>query len=197
MNTRILLAGILGGVAMFIWSFVGHDLLGLGEVGMREIPNDQAVLSAMQTNIDKPGLYMFPSFGLGDNPSREAKKEAMKQANEKLAANPSGFMIYHPPGRQFSFSKLLGVEFVTELIEAILAVFLLAQTNISSFLGRVGFMTVVGILAAITTNVPYWNWYGFPTNYTAAYIFIEVVGFICVGITAALVLGKRTATAAA
>jgi hypothetical protein len=39
--------------------------------------------------------------------------------------------------------------------------------------------------------VSYWNWYSFPAIYTAAYMFIQVVGFICVGIVAALVLGKR------
>ena len=57
--------------------------------------------------------------------------------------------------------KLLTIEFATELLEAILAVFLLAQTRIASFGGRVGFVFVAGILAAIATNVSYWNWYGF------------------------------------
>jgi hypothetical protein len=68
---------------------------------------------------------------------------------------------------------------------------------VSSFSGRVGFVFVAGILAAIATNVSYWNWYGFPSVYTASYIFIQVIGFICIGIVAALVLRKnpvRTAT---
>ena len=45
----------------------------------------------------------------------------------------------------------------------------------------------------IAVLVPYWNWYGFPGNYTAAYMCIQIVGFTTVGIIAALVLGKRTA----
>jgi uncharacterized membrane protein YkgB len=117
----------------------------------------------------------------------------MQHMNEKLAANPSGFIIYHPPGRQFQFGKSLGIEFVTEVIAALLAVFLLAQTRIGSFAGRVGFVLVAGILAAIMTNVQYWNWYGFPGNYTAAYMFVEIVGFLFAGIVAALVLGKTRA----
>ena len=76
------------------------------------------------------------------------------------------------------------------LLEAILAVFLLTQTGIQSFGGRIGFVVLVGILAAITTNIPYWNWYGFPSNYTAAYMFTEIVGFLVVGIVAALLLPK-------
>ena len=68
--------------------------------------------------------------------------------------------------------------------------FLLTQTGIQSFGGRIGFVVLVGILAAITTNIPYWNWYGFPSNYTAAYMFTEIVGFLVVGIVAALLLPK-------
>ena len=99
--------------------------------------------------------------------------------------------MYHPK-RDFSFAKLLGIEFATELIEALLLVWLLAQTRIESFGGRVGFIFMAGILAAMATNVPYWNWYGFPAVYTASYMSIEIVGFLCVGIVAALTLGRRT-----
>jgi hypothetical protein len=73
--------------------------------------------------------------------------------------------------------------------------FLLAQTRIASSAGRVGFVLVAGILAAITTNVSYWNWYGFPRAYTAGYMFTQVVGFFLVGIVAALVLPKRAPAA--
>jgi len=31
-----------------------------------------------------------------------------------------------------------------------------------SFTSRLGFTVVAGVLAAIGTNVSYWNWYGFP-----------------------------------
>jgi len=188
---KILLAGIFGGIIMFIWTSIAHMALPLGEAGLGEIPNESAVLSAMQSNIgDQTGLYIFPGRGLGKNATRQEKEEAMKHMGEKIAANPSGILMYHAPGRPLALGKLLGVEFGTELLEAILAVFLLAQTRIASFAGRVGFVLVAGILAAIATNVSYWNWYGFPCVYTASYMFIQIVGFLCAGIVAALVLRK-------
>jgi hypothetical protein len=103
-------------------------------------------------------LYIFPGLGVGKNASRQEKNEAMKHMNEKIAANPSGILMYDGPGRPFAFGKSLGIEFRTELLESILVAFLLAQTRIGSFAGRVGFVLVAGILAAITTNVCYWNW---------------------------------------
>jgi hypothetical protein len=193
---KILLAGILGGIVMFIWTSIAHMALPLGEADLGEIPNESAVLSAMQSNIgEQTGLYIFPGRGLGKNATRQEKQEAMKHMGEKIATNPSGILMYHAPGRPLSLGKLLGVEFGTELLEAILVVFLLAQTRIASFAGRVGFVLVAGILAAIATNVSYWNWYGFPCVYTASYMFIQIVGFLCVGIVAALVLPKAALAA--
>lgn len=182
---------------MFIWTSIAHMALPLGEAGIQEIPNEPAVLTAMQTSIgDKSGLYFFPGTGLGPEATKEQKDEAMKQMEAKLAANASGLLMYHPPGRVFNLGKGLTIEFLTELFEAILAVCLLAQTGIASFGGRVGFVIVAGFLAAIATNVSYWNWYGFPAVYTAAYMLIQIVGFLCIGLVAALVLGKSRATAA-
>jgi len=190
---KILMAGILGGIVMFIWTSIAHMALPLGEAGIGEIPNESAVLSAMQSNIgDQTGLYIFPGPGLGKNATRQEKDEAMKHIGEKIATNPSGILTYHAPGRPLALGKLLGVEFGTELLEAILVVFLLAQTRIASFAGRVGFVLVAGILAAIATNVSYYNWYGFPRVYTASYMLTQIVGFLCVGIVAALVLRKTT-----
>ncbi len=189
---KILLAGILGGIVMFIWTSIAHMALPLGEAGLREIPNESAVLSAMQSSIgEQTGLYIFPGPGVGKNATRQEKNEAMKHMAEKMATNPSGILMYHGPGRPFTIGKWLGIEFGTELLEAILVVFLLAQTGIASFAGRVGFVLLAGILAALATNVSYWNWYGFPCVYTASYMFIQIIGFLCVGIVAAFVLGKR------
>ena len=189
---RILVAGIAGGIAMFVWTSIAHMALPLGEAGINEIPNESALLSAMQSSIgDNAGLYIFPGLGVGKNATMEAKNEAMKQMQQRVAANPSGILMYHPPGRQFAFGKSLVIEFSTEVLQAILVIWLLAQTHIGSFAGRVGFILIAGILAAITTNVSYWNWYGFPGVYTVSYILIEIVGFFLVGIVAALLLRKR------
>jgi len=191
MTTRAFVAAILGGITMFIWSFLAHDLLPLGETGMREFKNEAAMLDALKTNLgDAHGLYHFPGHKAGPNATRQEKSDAMKRAMEKAASGPSGVLLYHST-REFSFGKLLGIEFATELLEAMLVVFLLTQTGIESFSGRIGFVFVAGILAAITTNIPYWNWYGFPSNYTAAYMSIEIIGFLCVGLVAALLLKNR------
>ena len=181
---------------MFIWTSIAHMALPRGEAGISELPNESTVLSAMQSNIgDNKGLYIFPGLGVSKTATREEKNQAMKGMQQRIAANPSGILMYHPRGRQFAFGKALTIEFGTEVLEAILVVFLLVQTRIGSFAGRVGFALVAGILAAITTNVSYWNWYGFPGVYTASYVLIQVVGFFLVGIVAGIILRTRSTAA--
>ena len=110
MSIRILLAGILGGFVMFVWNFVAHDLLPLGEMGVRLIPNEDAVLSVLQTNLgDNRGFYVFPSGGLTSGATREQKGAAMKKAEEQMAAGAGGVLVYRPK-RIFNFPKRLGID---------------------------------------------------------------------------------------
>jgi hypothetical protein len=183
---------VLGAVAMFIWSFIAHMVLPLGYAGVREIPNESAVLGAMQASLGQTsGLYLFPGLGAGLNPTSAQRNAAMKVYGPKLAANPSGLLVYHPPGAKGITGGKLGLEFLTEFVEALLAVILLAQTRINSYAGKAGFITLVGIVAAVTSNIPYWNWYGFPGNYTAAYMTMQIVGYLAAGLVAAVVVKNR------
>jgi hypothetical protein len=189
---RILLAGLLGGIAMFVWSSIAHVALPLGKTGIKEIPNEQAVLSGMQAQLGgTSGLYAFPGMGLGPNPTRQEENAAMQQYDQKLAANPSGILIYHPPGAKALSPGQLVTELLTELVEALLLAWLLAQTTLATPASRMGFVVVAALMATITTNIPYWNWYGFPTSYTTAYMLIEFVGYLAAGAVVAAILKTK------
>jgi hypothetical protein len=184
---RKLLAGILGGLAFWVWSYVAHTLLPLGEMGVREIPNEQAVVASMKTSIPERGLYIFPGTGLPADASRAQKGDAMKASFQKIATGPSGILMYHP-ARDFSFLRAVLIELGTNILQLLLAVFLLGQASLTSFGARWWFITTAGILAAISTNVSYWNWYGFPSNYTLAYAFTILMGFVFAGLVAAAIV---------
>ena len=194
-GTRILLAGLLGAIAMFAWTFVAHTLLPLGEAGVKNTANDEGLLTELKSTVkNKEGLYIYPTMGLAPDATHAEQSAAMEKYAQKLEKNPSGFFIFHPAGsRPMNMGKFLTIEFITELCEAILVVWLLAQTRIVTFGGRLGFVTAAGIMAAIATNVSYWNWWGFPTVYTVSYMFIELVGFFLVGIVAAIMFRRVTA----
>lgn len=182
---RIVIAGIIGGIAMFVWTSIAHMVLPLGQIGFGQIPNERPVLSAMQQSIgSRSGLYFFPWTDMKSS-------DAMAQHEAKIKINPSGLLLYHPPGASGMTAKMLIVEFVKEAVVAIIAAFLLAQTILFSYWARVGFVGLVGLAAGLTTNVSYWNWYGFPGNYTAAYAATDIIGYIVVGLAIAAILKRR------
>jgi hypothetical protein len=190
MAMRTLLAAVLGGIAMFIWNFVAHELLPVGEMGVGVMQNEDAVRSALETNLgDTPGFYIFPSGGFTPGATRAEKEVAMKKSEEQMAAGAAGLLIYRPK-RHFNFPRRLTIQFATDIFLALLPVFLLAQARINGFGGKVGFVLTAGILAAVATNIPYANWYGFPKIYTVGQMITQVVGFLLVGIVAALILPK-------
>lgn len=194
---RKILAGILGGLAFFAWSSIAHVATGIGETGLSELPNEQAVVSALKANVTAPGLYFFPGYGLGPNATHSQKMAAMKDLAPKIKAGPIGLMVYHPTGYDALSPRQLLTELATNIIQVFLAVLLLGQTTITGFAGRWGFITLAGILAAISTNISYWNWYGFPGNYTVAYISTIAMGFVCAGLVAAALVKPAPATMAA
>lgn len=191
---RILLAGILGGLTLFVWMFVAHELLGLGEMGVGEIPNEAVVLSAMRGAIPEAGFYIFPGFGLGPKPTNAQRNAAMPEYMKKYEQSPHGILVYHPPSGPFHFATLLGREFALNVLQALLAALLLwCGASGRSYGTRVGVVTVAGVLAAISTNVEYWNWYEFPGNYIAGYMTTQIVGFVLAGFVIAAFVKNGTA----
>jgi len=189
MAKRVVIAGILGGLVMFCWLFVAHEFLPLGEMGVGEIPNEGPVLSAMQAALSQPGFYIYPGFGLGPNPTSAQRNAAMPAYMKKYEQTPHGILIYNPPSGPFDFGKLLGREFGLNVLEGLLAAWLLACAAAGrGYVARVGFVILVGILAAVTTNVEYWNWYEFPSNYVAGYIATQIIGFALVGLVVAAIV---------
>jgi len=180
---------------MFAWTSLAHMVLPLGEVGISQIPNDADLMNALHAKLGEAhGLYFFPNMGVAMDATSDQKKAAMAAYGQKLAANPSGLLVYHPPGQKELTPGQLITEFLTEMAEALLLAWLLALTVLKSYASRVGFAVICGIVAAIVTNVSYWNWYGFPTSYTISYMAIEVVSFLAAGLVAAkLVAAKHVA----
>lgn len=184
MGAKIGIAALAGGVAMFVWGFVAHMLLPLGDAGITPLPHQDEILPPMGAHLAKPGMYMFPWPESSPGTPMEHSDAAMKLAEELYKTSPSGFIMFHPPGRAFLSPVQLGTEFATNVVTSALAAILVAMAlgSLGSFASRVVFVTLVGLIASVAVNVPFWNWYGFPTAFTLAALVEHVVGFALVGL---------------
>lgn len=196
MAKRVLIAGFAGGIVMFFWGFAWHNLLGFGLVGINDIPNEQAVVGTLKTSVPERGMYVIPGMNIPASATSEQKRAIQEAAMKKAAAGPSGILIYLPAGNAMTPKTLL-TECSTNILQALLVAFLLAQTRLRRFSSRLGFAFVIGLVAAITTNISYWNWFGFPGNYTLAAVIFQVLAFFLVGLVAAGVVKSSAEVAKA
>jgi len=173
---RLVIAGILGGIAMFVWSAVAHMALPLGSIGVTELPKAAPVVAALEASAGaKGGLYSFP-----DRQGPEGRLSDAQYA-KRLETTAHGLIAYRPPGTPMLSPNQLVGEFALELAEALILAFLLRNIVLHTIPGRTAYAAVVGAVVAITTNGSYWNWYGFPLDYTFTLAFTQWVGFVIAG----------------
>jgi hypothetical protein len=196
MMYRILLSGLLGGVALFSWEFIAHDLTPLGTAGMGRLDNEDTIRAGFKQNVSRPGLYYFPAPALAPGMSSAQQQEAMTKAVELTRTGPNGLLLVHD-GQEMITPRQLITQFVLDVLAMLMAAFLLARLPATVFFNRVLFVTALAFLPGLRTSLPMWNWYGFPAAYTAAQIAIDVVGFFAAGLILAGFAQSRSKTMAA
>jgi hypothetical protein len=177
---KILLAGAVGGIVVFLWSAFTHMVLPTGEAGIRQIPNEDAVVGAMKESMREPGLYLFPGMDMHRKPTPEEKQAWAA----KTAAGPTGFLVYHPTGSSVLSPKY----FVTELVANIAAAILLALVlaSVPASLGKRGIYGMLfGLFAWLSITVSYWNWYGFPGSFVGEEALDQIGGWLLGGLAIA------------
>jgi hypothetical protein len=187
---RILLAALAGAVAMFIWSAIAHMATPLATTGFSQMTNEPAAMQGMTSENVGSGtkLYIFPWT--------DPKDPKMMEKYTALAkTHPTGMLLYRPIGEDKdpgNMTPMLIKEFLKQFVQSLIAAWIVSMIA-ASFISRTAVVTAIGVSTAIATNVSYWNWYGFPLDYTMAQIIMEVVGALVAGLSISAVLGRRTA----
>jgi hypothetical protein len=191
MGKRIVIGGLLGGVALFLWGAVSHMMTPLGSMGISVIPNEEVVLGAMRSNLPGRGLYFFPGMDLSRTPTAEEQ-----QAWERRYQNgPAGILIYRPQGGAPMSMAQLGNELASNVVLALIAAWLFsaASGSLTTAVSRILFVALIGLVGGLDIHVSYWNWYGFPTSYTAAAMLDGFIGFLVMGVVFHFAIRKSAA----
>ncbi len=176
---RVLLAGLLGGFAMFTWAFVAHTFTPLDDVGVLPLPHEETILPVLRESLGStPKVYLFPNG------------EAAQ--GRRAEAGPSGVLVYRPPGMPAGVTppRLFG-EFIAEVIQSVIVALLLAQTVLRQYAARAGFVALLGLAAALATNATYCLLPGYPVDYTFSYSFMDFMRYVAAGLVIAAILRPR------
>ena len=182
---RVIIAGLLGGLAMCAWATVAH-LSPLATIGIHTMPNDAVVVAALKLNLGKTGgVYIYPTPPASGPMAPSAGAPTTQDA---------GMLSYDPAAPTGLAPRQLGVEFALEMIESLLMAAIAALAAVG-FARRWTIAILVGAIAGMATNLSSWNWWGFGLDYTLANAFIELMKFVVAGLVIALLLGRRGKTA--
>jgi hypothetical protein len=194
MMKKILLGGILGGLAMFVWSSVAHMALPIGEMGVKVMPNEDAVMAAMKSNLSEPGFYFFPGEGAMHSVSgaSEQQKAAQEAWLKKYEAGPRGVLVYHPTGESPVSPRQLVGELASDIVAVIIVAFALsfALGGLRTTASRIGFVTLLGLLPWVVVDFSYMNWYGFPAALEVAEFLDQIIGMALAGVVLAFVFRR-------
>jgi hypothetical protein len=174
-------AGLIAGLAVFLWGGLSKGMLSIGGESTYKQVSPEAI--AALANMKQPGMYVFPYT----NNSTEMAK--------MLETSPSGIMIYAPPGTPINMGSLLGIQAMSDILACLVAacIFSLALPRLPTFASRVGFVLALGAFSFLIAEVPYWNWYRFPTDFTAFGLLFKFSTALLTGVVLSLLMGRQKA----
>jgi hypothetical protein len=190
---KVLLPGILGGLLVFIWSAIAHMLLPIGAMGVNGIPNNEdALLTAMKSNIQQPGIYLMPGMDM----SRKPTDAELNAVYTKAEAGPTAFLVYQPTGEKVMTPGQLIRQALFQILGGLIAAFIISAT-VASLTTRGVMVALMGLFAWLAFSAPYWNWYRFPATFVIGEGLDRVIGWLLGGFLIAWMIQRAEKKAAA
>ena len=176
---KLALAGLVGGLVMFVWGAVSHMLLPLGTMGIKPAP--AAIVPDLSKHLAEPGLYMFPGM-VSEKPSQQQ----LDEYNATYERGPRGLIVYDPvPGIKALSPAQLIAELLTNILAAFLASWILARIG-ESILQKACLAGLIGAIAWLSISASHGIWYRFPRAFIMAECIEQVVGWFLSGLVIAL-----------
>ena len=184
---RVLVAGLIGGILMFLWGVVAHMALGLGNVGLKQPASESVVLSTLHEGLgDKAGVYILPSL----DPKKMGDPAEVIAYQQQAIRSPYAWVVYLPQGDDMTrMGPQIGRQWASDTLSALALAFVMGLAGLG-FRRRLGLAATAVAFAWLSTMVPYWNWYRFPLDFTWAALIEQLIGWLIAGAAMAWWLGR-------
>lgn len=189
---KTVVGGIVGGIILFVWSFLAWVLLPLHEPALHQITNEDAAILALQPLLNEKAVYIFPK-----NPGTSSDKAAMDAWEAKLKRGPSGLIVYDPSGSDPMMPGQMIIGLVLDILSAWLVCWFLIRSTAfnASFVSRVAYCGMFGLFVSLFSHLMNWNWMGFPVDFTSRLIIDSLLGWIIAGLGISAVVKMPQLTA--
>lgn len=169
----IVRCAIVGGIIVFLWSMISWMVLPLHKASMNAFSNEERVEGEILDAAKEDGIYVIPFMNYDEDQSQRSKSGPFIFVNVKRGVN----------FQNMTQSMVIGI--ITQILAAGLITYLLLKTKAMKYWGRVWFVTVVGIVIALVSAMPAWNWWHFPGTWALLEAFDVVIGWFLGGLVIA------------
>lgn len=186
---RVLLAGLLGGLAIFGAGFVDHMIFGWGHRAFLRVKDENALITSIDGLVKLPGIYGVPQ--LSESYDAMTKPEQTKEI-ERLAAvyktGPAAYIIVTPRGEEMMSRRQLGLEALTNVVAATLAAWIVWQASGSGFCGRWCIVVTIGAITWLCISASQNIWYRFPWPFVRDELFSALFEWALAGVVIAAIV---------
>jgi len=177
---RIILAGFLGAIALFVWGFLSWEVLPFHSKSLRTLPNEDSVVAVLRSGNVESGTYIIP--GMADE---KGGAEAKKAQVEKMKRGPVAMLHYSNTGYADGDAMYLIKGFLVYFFAAMVAASMLGKLSWSlaaKYSARVRFIMTIGIFLAIAARLSDWAFFGYGTGITLTLAVDDIVGWTLAGL---------------
>lgn len=180
---RVIVAGLLGGVVLFVWQFISWTILPWHNMTIHSIAEGDEIVEILRAQELQSGVYHFPGMPEGDN-----SEAAMNAWAERYKQGPNiNFMAYSAVGQDHEDPMQFIWGLIFNILAASLAAWMLmgALGSTGSFMKRTLLVTALGVFVVLTTTLPNWNWWAFPGDYSVVMAIDYIVNWFLAGLVIA------------
>ena len=187
MVKRVIVAGLLGGIVLIVWTFVINSVFHFqARIDMNELPAERQVYDLLNEQIAEPGRYIC-------NPK-------LSDVGRFPEDEPVYSIFYSGVGHE-SAGQLLLLELAIFLATPIIAAALLAQSSprvLASYPRKLLFFVSIGVLLALAGEVSDFGIGGYPLAEALLLALARLAAWTMVGlVVAGIIKPTRTDTASA
>lgn len=181
---RTLIAGLSGGLIVFVWGALSWMALPYHVESIDNLPHEAQAVSTFLEAIPESGMYHYPGL-----PPADATAQQREAWEARVKAGPRiPLMICRVEGSDPLPAENFFFGFAGNLAAALLAAGLLGVTALRSYGSRVLFVTLLGGFASLSSVLPNWTWWSFTGLYGTLEIGDLLIGWCLAGLAIAKII---------
>ncbi len=173
MLKKVVVAGLLGGVVLIVWTFLVNGLLGFNNrINMKQIPDERLVYELLEEEVYEPGRYICNPEG----------------GEEGFPAEGPVFSILYSGMGHGDAGKMMLVQLPLFFLAPLIGAFLLSMASrkvLLSYGRKVLFFSLIGLLFAVFGDLNSFGIGGYPLESALILAAHSVVVWTIVGLVVA------------